>query len=55
MASAAAADVPHHKLDLSVDVEYLDTCHLGHHKYATSLLHQPSVLRMDNTGSLSPA
>ncbi|KAL3148265.1 hypothetical protein ABBQ38_013732 [Trebouxia sp. C0009 RCD-2024] len=32
VASAAAADLPHHKLDLAVDVESLDTCHLGHHK-----------------------
>ena len=30
----AAADLPFHKLDPAVDVEHLDICHLGHHKYA---------------------
>lgn len=31
---AAASSVPYHKLNPAVDVEHLDICHLGHHKYA---------------------
>ena len=34
VAGAAVADLPYHKLDPTVDVEHLDICHLGHHKYA---------------------
>ena len=33
VADAAAVDLPYHRLELGVDVEHLDICHLGHHKY----------------------
>ena len=33
LAEAEAANLPAHDLDRAVDVEHLDTCHLGHHKY----------------------
>ena len=34
VAEAEAANLPAHDLDRAVDVEHLDTCHLGHHKCA---------------------